>query len=129
MSGGVLGKGFRFPPVTAEGFGWVEGVAAVEQSIRAILLTEPGERIARPNYGAGLRRFLFAANSLELRTRIRLAVAETLERDEPRIRLESVAVTTDPQADTVLRIAIRYAIPDQPGARNLVFPFYLTGGA
>ena len=28
-----------------------------------------------------------------------------------------------------LRIAIRYAILDQPGVRNLVFPFYLTGGA
>lgn len=129
MSRDRLGRGLRFPLVTADGFGWVCGVAAVEQSIRAILLTEPGERIARPNYGAGLRRFLFAPNGLELRTRIRAEVAAALERDEPRIRLESVGVTTDPLEPTVLRIAIRYEVLGEPGARNLVFPFYLSGGA
>lgn len=129
MSDEALGRGLRFPLLTREGFGWVAGAAAVEQSIRAILLTEPGERIARPTYGVGLRRFLFAPNSLELRTRIRLAVSEALERDEPRIRLEAIAVTTDAREPTVLRIGIRYEILGQPGARNLVFPFYLTGGA
>lgn len=129
MSVDSLGRGLRFPLLTREGFGWVSGEGAVEQSIRAILLTEPGERIARPTYGVGLRRFLFAQNSLELRTQIRQAVSEALERDEPRIRVEAVAVTSDAREPTVLRIAIRYAILDQPGVRNLVFPFYLTGGA
>ncbi|HMX23879.1 MAG TPA: GPW/gp25 family protein [Accumulibacter sp.] len=129
MSVDSLGRGLRFPLLTGEGFGWVSGEAAVEQSIRAILLTEPGERIARPSYGVGLRRFLFAQNSLELRTQIRQAVVEALERDEPRIRVETVAVESDAREPTVLRIAIRYAILDQPGVRNLVFPFYLTGGA
>lgn len=129
MSESKLGQGLRFPLVTAAGLGWVAGVAAVEQSIRAILLTEPGERIARPNYGAGLRRFLFAPNGLELRTRIRLTVTEALERDEPRIRLESVGVATDPREPTVLRITIRFEVLGEPGARNLVFPFYLSGGA
>jgi phage baseplate assembly protein W len=129
MSEDKLGRGLRFPPVTGEGFGWVAGVAAVEQSIRAILLTEPGERIARPNYGAGLRRFLFAPNGLELRTRIRLEVTQALERDEPRIRLESVAVAADPREPTVLRIAVRFEVLGEPGARNLVCPFYLSGGA
>ncbi len=123
-----LGRGIRFPLVTGGGFGWIAGAEAVEQSIRAILLTEPGERIARPNYGAGLRRFLFAANSLELRTRIRETVAAALRRDEPRISLEQVLVTTDPIEPTVLRIAIRYTIPELPGPRNLVFPFYLQEG-
>ena len=129
MSVDSLGRGLRFPLLTGEGFGWVSGEAAVEQSIRAILLTEPGERIARPSYGVGLRRFLFAQNSLELRTQIRQAVVEALERDEPRIRVETVAVESDAREPTVLRIAIRYAILDQPGVRNLVFPFSLNGGA
>lgn len=129
MNGDRLGTGLRFPLVTRDGFGWVAGAQAVEQSIRSILLTEPGERIARPTFGAGLRRFLFAPDGLELRTRIRAAVSEALERDEARIRVESVAVDTDPREATVLRIAIRYQILGEPGARNLVFPFYLNGGA
>lgn len=129
MNGDRLGTGLRFPLLTRDGFGWVAGAQAVEQSIRSILLTEPGERIARPAFGAGLRRFLFAPDSLELRTRIRAAVSEALERDEARIRVESVAVDTDPREATALRIAIRYQILGEPGARNLVFPFYLNGGA
>lgn len=129
MSTAHLGTGLRFPLVTGDGFGWVAGADAVEQSIRVILLTEPGERIARPDFGVGLRRFLFAPNSLELRTRIRAAVTETLSRDEARIRVDGVAVNTDPREATVLRIAIRYEILGEPGARNLVFPFYLNGGA
>lgn len=129
MNGDRLGTGLRFPLVTRDGFGWVAGAQAVEQSIRSILLTEPGERIARPTFCAGLRRFLFAPDGLELRTRIRAAVSEALERDEARIRVESVAVDTDPREATVLRIAIRYQILGEPGARNLVFPFYLNGGA
>lgn len=124
-----LGTGLRFPLVTRDGFGWVAGADAVEQSIRTILLTEPGERIARPDFGAGLRRFLFAPNSLELRTRMRATVSEALGRDEARIRVESVEVNTDPREPTALRIAIRYEILGEPGARNLVFPFYLNGGA
>lgn len=124
---GRLGRGLRFPLLTGAGFGWVSGVQAVEQSIRAILLTQPGERIARPTFGAGLRRFLFAPNSLELRTQIRATVTDALTRDEPRIRLETVTVTTDPAEPTVLHIGLRYRIPDLPGAHNLVFPFYLTG--
>ena len=129
MSTAKLGTGLRFPLVTGDGFGWISGAGAVEQSIRTILLTEPGERIARPNFGVGLRRYLFAPNSLELRTQIRAAVTDALARDEARIRVESVAVNTDPREATVLSIAIRYEILGEPGVQNLVFPFYLNGGS
>ena len=129
MSTDKLGQGLRFPLVTGDGFGWISGAGAVEQSIRTILLTEPGERIARPNFGVGLRRYLFAPNSLELRTQIRAAVTDALARDEARIRVESVAVNTDPREATVLSIAIRYEILGEPGVQNLVFPFYLNGGS
>lgn len=129
MSDALPDCGLRFPLVTADGFGWVRGEDVVEQAIRAILLTEPGERIARPTFGVGLRRFLFAPNSLELRTRIRAAITEALERDEPRIRLEEVAVSTDPQLPTVLRIGIRYALRARPDTRTLELPFALEGGA
>ena len=129
MSTAKLGTGLRFPLVTGDGFGWISGAGAVEQSIRTILLTEPGERIARPNFGVGLRRYLFAPNSLELRTQIRAAVTDALARDEARIRVESVAVNTDLREPTVLSIAIRYQSLDEPGVQNLVFPFYLNGGS
>lgn len=124
-----LGTGLRFPVLLPPGFDWVSDAEAVEQAIRTILRTEPGERVRRPTFGAGLRRYLFASNSLELRTLIAESVQEALRRDEHRIRVSEVDVSTDPMEPTVLRIAITYEIRSLPGARNLVFPFYLQEGS
>jgi phage baseplate assembly protein W len=126
-----LGRGLRFPPLLPlpPGFGWVSEVEAVEQAIRTLLLTEPGERLRRPDYGVGLRRWLFSPNTLELRTQITRAIEDALERHEPRIRLLEVVVAGEPRQPTVLLIAIHYEIRALPGPRNLVFPFYLQEGA
>lgn len=124
-----LGQGLRFPPLLPPGFDWVSDAEAVEQAIRTLLLTEPGERLRRPDYGVGLRRWLFSANTLELRTQIARAIEEALALHEPRIRLLEVEVASDPQQPTVLTIAIDYDIRALPGPRNLVFPFYLQEGA
>ncbi len=124
-----LGVGLRFPPVTGQGWGWVAGVDAVDQAVRAVLLTEPGERIGRPVFGAGLRRFLFQPNSLETRAQIQKAVADALSRDEGRIRLQDVSVAADQREPTLLRIGVRYQVPPDPGPRSLVYPFYLDAGA
>ena len=126
---GRLGCGLRFPPLLPPGFGWVSDAEAVEQAIRTLLLTEPGERLRRPDYGVGLRRWLFSANTLELRTQITRAIEEALARHEPRILVQEVVVASDPQRPTVLSIAIDYEIRALPGPRNLVFPFYLQEGA
>jgi len=120
-----LGIGLRFPLVTPQGFGWIAGVDAVDQAVRAVLLTEPGERIGRPAFGAGLRRFLFRPNSLETRAEIRKNVEEALPRDETRIKLQDVQVVADAREPTLVRIAIRYQVPPDPGPRSLVYPFYL----
>ena len=130
MSGAAnrLGKGFHFPPVASQGWGWVEGVDAVDQAVRAILLTEPGERIARPLFGAGLRRFLFQPNSLETRTLIKKTVEDALARDKGRIQLRDVQVASDPREPTLMRIAIQYQVPPDPGNRSLIYPFCLDAG-
>ena len=126
---GRLGRGLRFPPLLPPGFGWVSDAEAVEQAIRTLLLTEPGERLRRPDYGVGLRRWLFSANTLELRTQITRAIEEALARHEPRILVQEVVVASEPRQPTVLTIAIDYEIRALPGPRNLVFPFYLQEGA
>jgi len=119
------GRGLRFPLVASPGMAFVDGTDVVAQSIRSVLLTAPGERIHRPRYGAGLRRFLFEPNSVSTRTRIRNTVSDALERDEPRISLDRVDVLTDPGDATLLRIDVRYRLTEDSSPRNLVFPFYL----
>ena len=125
----IYGTGLRLPLVVLPGFDWVSGGDAVAQALRSLLLTEPGERIGRPGYGVGLRRFLFAPNGLATRATIRQAVIEAIQRDEPRVDLDEVIVEADAAEPTLLRIEIRYRLAGEPGPRSFVFPFYLDRGA
>jgi hypothetical protein len=97
-SGRILGVGVGFPPrVGNDGrVGWSEGEDNVSENIRIILLTEPGERLRRPGFGAGLRQYLFEPNNPGTRQRIRESIEDALVRWEPRVSLESVAVEADP---------------------------------
>lgn len=124
MSGALL-RGVRFPPVTGQGWGWVEGGDVLEQSLRALLLTVPGERIARPDYGAGLRRFLFAPASVETRARIAKAIEDAVARDEPRVSLVAVDIEPDPARPTLLFVTLRWRPKDGIDERLLAFPMRL----
>ena len=122
------GTGFGFPLVDGNAFNWVSGGEAIAQSLRSILLTEPGERINRETYGAGLRRFLFADNSVSTKALIRQTVMEAIQRDEHRIQLQDVQVFSAEHQETLLKINVTYDLLDQPTTTNLVFDFYLDKG-
>jgi phage baseplate assembly protein W len=124
-----LGTGLGFPLLGGSGFRWVSGAEAVEQALRHLLLTEPGERLGRPGWGCGLRRFLFAQNNVTTHTLVRQTITEAIQRWEHRVELDDVVVEADPDQPTVLSIDVRYRMRGDPGPKNLVFPFYLDGGA
>ncbi|MGO8855507.1 MAG: GPW/gp25 family protein [Steroidobacteraceae bacterium] len=50
----------------------------VDQMIRQILLTDPGERVCLPTFGAGLRRLLFAPLNAALVATTKLIVTQNL---------------------------------------------------
>lgn len=124
----LFGTGFRFPLVFDRGFDWIESEDAVAQSLRQLLLTRPGERIGRPNYGVGLRQFLYAQNTLSTRSSIRQIVIDAIERHEPRVKLDEVEVLSDAERPGLLHIDIAYRLINESTPRNLVFPFYLDQG-
>lgn len=99
----VYGKGMAFPPrVGADGrLAWSEGEANVREAMRIILMTEPGERLRLPEFGAGLSRFLFEPNIVATHTQMQQRIADALQRWEPRVQVQEVAVVADsidPQA-------------------------------
>jgi phage baseplate assembly protein W len=122
----LLGRGWSFPVLPDErgALPLAEGPEKVAQAIRLVLDTEPGERLMRPEFGCGLRRFLMKPNSAAVRTLIRSAVEAALTRWEPRIALQLVAVDSgeDP-ALIYIRISYVHLRTRQPG--SLVYPFYL----
>lgn len=54
--------------------------AHVQQMIRQVLLTAPGERVNLPEFGCGLRQLLFAPHSEALDTTTKMIVFQALNR-------------------------------------------------
>lgn len=54
--------------------------AYVVQLIMQVLLTSPGERVNRPDFGAGLRRMVFSPSSQETATLLQATVFQSLDR-------------------------------------------------
>lgn len=79
-----------------------EGADKVAQCLRILLETEPGERLMRPAYGAGLRRFLMEPNTVATRALIEDAIRRAVARWEVRVALTSVRVEPGDDPATVL---------------------------
>lgn len=102
----LYGQGMAFPPrVQPDGsVAWSRGEDNVREAIRIVLMTEPGERLYLPSFGAGLGRFLFEPNVASTHTLIAERIQGALQAWEPRVRVESVDVVADP-ADPQAAIA------------------------
>src|SRR5688572_18372206 len=96
-TGRIFGRGIAFPPrVGPDGrMAWSAGMDNVRESIRIILLTEPGERIMLAEFGGKLRTYLFEPNTPATRRLIQEEITTSLQRWEPRIALQSVNVDPD----------------------------------
>lgn len=82
---------------------------SIKQNIKVVLLTRPGERLMRPEFGAGLEGFLHQPNTLATRQSIHDVVVTALTEWEQRIRLDRVEVWEEDELDAV-RIEIAYRI-------------------
>jgi phage baseplate assembly protein W len=126
MSEEFIGAGWGFPMRTdATGsIALVSHDREIEESIRLIVGTAPGERPMRPEYGCAIHDYVFASIDPDTTGRIAGEVRAALVRWEPRIEVQGVDVTVDPKDQTLVYIDIRYSVGDTNDPRNLVFPFY-----
>jgi len=123
-----LGIGWAFPSSAASG----EVALAVHeddvrQAVQIILGTSPGERVMRPDFGAGLRDLVFSPINTTTMALAQFRVQQALVQWEPRIDNVTVGVTADPQFGK-LNININYRLRATNTFYNLVYPFYLYEG-
>lgn len=82
--------------------------AYIRQLIRQVLFTSPGERINRPDFGAGIRRLVFAPNSPETAALAQTYVYQALTRWlGTLIKVEAITVTTD---EATMFVEVRYMV-------------------
>jgi uncharacterized protein len=126
MNDGFIGAGWAFPLRTDSGGGiaLVSKGREIEESIRLILGTAPGERPMRPEFGCRIHDEVFAGVTAGTAGRISQDVRDALLRWEPRIDVDVVAVSVDGDDPSILYIEISYTIKTTNDRRNLVFPFY-----
>jgi phage baseplate assembly protein W len=121
-----IGAGWQFPlGLSPSGtFAMASGTRKLEQAMRLILTTYPGERPMRPEFGSRLRDFVFEPASLDTATRVAAEVRDALTRWEPRAEITAVTAVPDPDEPGLLHIHIAYVVRSTNHENNLVFPFY-----
>jgi Bacteriophage baseplate protein W len=99
----------------------------IRQAIHIILGTNPGERLMRPDFGAGLNQFIFEPVNTATMAQVKTRVEEALIDWEPRIVIDEVKVSADPSERNTLLIEVQYRVRATDSRQNLVYPFYLEG--
>jgi phage baseplate assembly protein W len=96
--------------------------AHVAQMIRQVLLTTPGERVNRPDFGCGLRRALFAPNSPALQATTELLVRQSLDKWlAGHVTVRKVSVSGEAEAERgELIVTIEYTLIDDGTTRQTV---------
>ena len=92
--------------------------------IEEFLFTNPGERINRPDFGAGLLQLVFAPNSPELAAALQFTIQAGLQRWlGDLIVVQKVAVTS---ADSTLQVLVQYVVKSTGAQQSQTFS---SGGA
>jgi phage baseplate assembly protein W len=127
MEADFLGRGWAFPLE-----GGADGDVAlaadeedVREAVRLILETEPGERVMRPDFGAGLRGLVFGPINTTTVALVRHRVEEALTSWEPRIDVDRVDVSIAEATSGKLLVRVDYRVRATNTFYNLVYPFYL----
>ncbi|HMB62775.1 MAG TPA: GPW/gp25 family protein [Eudoraea sp.] len=136
QSDSFLGRGWAFPPYFNLDRGTVEMVDEEEdirQSIQIIINTIPGERMMFPDFGCGIRSFVFESNDPTYTTMLKDTIYDALLFHEPRIKdinieIENNDIRIAPHSDGYLFIHITYHVIITNTRNNIVIPFYKNEG-
>jgi phage baseplate assembly protein W len=91
----------------------------IRDMIEQFLLTRPGERVNRPDFGSGMLQLVFAPNSPELAAALQLTIQAGLQRwlgDV--IEVQSLEVASD---EATVRISVTYLVRRTQEVRTASF--------
>ena len=84
----------------------------VQQNLKNLVLTAPGERVMDPEFGVGLRNYLFQQIGEGLVGNLRLAIRNQVKKYMPFISIEDLMINQPDQTaltdDNILRVHIKY---------------------
>ncbi len=91
----------------------------IRDLIEQVLFTSPGERVMRPDFGAGLLALVFEPNSSTLATTTQFLVQSALQQHLS--HLIAVNAVTVENIDSALQVSVQYVVLADGGAQQASF--------
>lgn len=126
------GRGWSFPPtftVTAGTVAMREGVADIEESLRVLISTIPGERVMKPEYGGAFGDLLFDSLDTGTQTLFFDRLQDAIILHEPRIDVIDLSLNLDQLPQGLVDLELSYRVRVNNSRFNFVYPFYLEEGS
>ena len=83
----------------------------VKQNLKMLILTNPGERVMEPEYGVGIRQFLFESFESDVFARIDNKIRKQVALYMPAVQITKLRfANSDPDTNT-LGLYLEYTIP------------------
>lgn len=88
----------------------------LREALWNVLMTDPGERLMQPDFGAGLGQWIGQPNTESTRQLISSSITTAVGKWEQRVALASVSVAADPNDASNVIVTLSYTGRGLPGA-------------
>ena len=85
-------------------------VDAIRQNFKNLVMTSPGERVMIPDFGVGIKNYLFEVNGPSTYSAIRASINRQVIKYMPFISITEILFGTSEFDDTIVNIKITYEI-------------------
>jgi phage baseplate assembly protein W len=117
-------------PDSGGGLDYSADTQCLREALWNVLMTNPGERLMRPSFGAGLNQWIGQPNTQSTRQLIASSITTAVGTFEQRVALSSVDVAVDPNDAARVLITLSYAARGSVAAapEQLTLTLTLGGG-
>mgnify|MGYP003657303573 CR=1 FL=1 len=115
----------RLPLAASDTFGYTmltDIVSVIKQNLKTLILTVPGERVMAPNYGIGVKKYLFENFSDSVFGDIDQKIREQSSIYLPAIRIIQIKFDTSKEEANTLNMFIMFSIPSLGVTQNFTIP-------
>lgn len=91
------------------------------QNLKNLLLTNPGERMMDPDFGVGLKRYLFEMRTEEVNYEMNSKIREQVSKYLTYINIKNINFENDLLNENMVTVSIVYSI--SPSARLIIADF------
>ena len=98
---------------TTDGFTMIKSFKKLaNQNLKMLILTAPGERVMEPEFGVGIRNYLFEQFNSSTYAKIDDAIRRQVSTYMPAIQIIGIEFSGESQDSNQLQMRIKFSIPD-----------------